>query len=245
MKITRIRATYIFQQRMASSFRQPSPVMNTKPSSRKQHETNDPVDLYARDAHTFREPPQGIRMTLRHLGPGLILVGSIVGSGELIMTTKLGAQGGFALLWFVLLSCVIKTVCPSRTGTPCDFQRRDDFGDVQQAAWTKRTAAELALSGVVADCRGQHIPRPGLLVVESGCGYRCGRIGRERAVHLDCGCVVARDAKSATRDGANVRCSIPTDVGVVPVAVPCLPIGHVYQRRRRDGRGRPGTGTGL
>ena len=68
-------------------------VMNAKPSSRKQHETNDPVDLYARDAHTFREPPQGIWMTLRHLGPGLILVGSIVGSGELIMTTKLGAQG--------------------------------------------------------------------------------------------------------------------------------------------------------
>ena len=135
--------------------------------------------------------------------------------------------------------------CPSRTGTPCDFQRRDDFGDVQQAAWTTRTAAELALSGVVTDCRGQHIPRPGPLVVESGRGYRCGRIGRERAVHLDCGCVVAHDAKPATRDGANVRCAKPTDVGVVPVAVPCLPIGHVYQRRRGDGRGRPGTGTGL
>ncbi|MDE2928126.1 MAG: Nramp family divalent metal transporter [Acidobacteriota bacterium] len=90
--------------------------MNAKPSSRKQHETNDPADLYARDAHTFREPPQGIGTTLRYLGPGLILVGSIVGSGELIMTTKLGAQAGFALLWFVLLSCVIKTVVQAELG---------------------------------------------------------------------------------------------------------------------------------
>ena len=90
--------------------------MNAKPSSRKQHETNDPIDLYARDAHTFHEPPQGIWMRLRYLGPGLILVGSIVGSGELIMTTKLGAQGGFALLWFVLLSCVIKTVVQAELG---------------------------------------------------------------------------------------------------------------------------------
>ena len=90
--------------------------MNAKPSSRKQHETNDPVDLYARDAHTFLEPPQGIWMRLRYLGPGLILVGSIVGSGELIMTTKLGAQGGFAFLWFVLLSCVIKTVVQAELG---------------------------------------------------------------------------------------------------------------------------------
>jgi Mn2+/Fe2+ NRAMP family transporter len=40
----------------------------------------------------------------------MILVGSVVGSGELIMTTKLGAQTGFVLLWFVLLSCVIKVV---------------------------------------------------------------------------------------------------------------------------------------
>ena len=76
----------------------------------------DEVDLYARDAATFLEPPQGIRSTLRYLGPGFILVGSIVGSGELIMTTKLGAQAGFVLLWFVLISCVIKTVVQAELG---------------------------------------------------------------------------------------------------------------------------------
>jgi len=68
------------------------------------------VDPYARSTDTFLEPPRGIMATLGHLGPGMILVGSIVGSGELIMTTKLGAEAGFVLLWFVLLSCFIKVV---------------------------------------------------------------------------------------------------------------------------------------
>lgn len=40
----------------------------------------------------------------------MILAGSIVGSGELIVTTKLGAETGFTFLWFVLLSCMIKVV---------------------------------------------------------------------------------------------------------------------------------------
>ena len=68
------------------------------------------ADPYSRTAHEFREPPTRLRGTLRHLGPGMILVGSIVGSGELIMTTKLGAEVGFLLLWFILLSCFIKVV---------------------------------------------------------------------------------------------------------------------------------------
>ncbi len=51
-----------------------------------------------------------MRATLRHLGPGMILAGSVVGSGELIVTTKLGAVAGFVLLWFVVLSCAVKVV---------------------------------------------------------------------------------------------------------------------------------------
>ncbi len=45
---------------------------------------------------------------MRHIGPGLILAGAIVGTGELIQTTQLGAQAGFALLWLVIVSCFIK-----------------------------------------------------------------------------------------------------------------------------------------
>ena len=45
---------------------------------------------------------------MRRLGPGLIIAGSIVGSGELIATTKTGAQAGIALLWLIVVGCVIK-----------------------------------------------------------------------------------------------------------------------------------------
>ncbi len=45
---------------------------------------------------------------IRQIGPGLILAASIVGTGELINTTSLGAKAGFSLLWLILLSCVIK-----------------------------------------------------------------------------------------------------------------------------------------
>ena len=53
-------------------------------------------------------PPQSVAATLRRLGPGLIVAASIVGSGELIATTKAGAQAGFWLLWLILVGCVIK-----------------------------------------------------------------------------------------------------------------------------------------
>ena len=40
----------------------------------------------------------------------MILSASIVGSGELIMTTTLGAQAGFVTLWVIIVSCLVK-VC--------------------------------------------------------------------------------------------------------------------------------------
>ena len=45
---------------------------------------------------------------LRHVGPGLILTASIVGSGELIVTPKLAGETGFKLLWLIFFGCVIK-----------------------------------------------------------------------------------------------------------------------------------------
>jgi manganese transport protein len=45
---------------------------------------------------------------LVYLGPGLIISANIVGSGELIVTTQMGAKAGFALLWFIVFSCLIK-----------------------------------------------------------------------------------------------------------------------------------------
>ncbi len=53
-------------------------------------------------------PPRTFVGILRRLGPGLIIAGSIVGSGELIATTKTGAQAGILLLWLIIIGCVIK-----------------------------------------------------------------------------------------------------------------------------------------
>ena len=53
-------------------------------------------------------PPTSIGGILSRLGPGLIIAGSIVGSGELIATTKTGAEAGFWLLWLIIVGCVIK-----------------------------------------------------------------------------------------------------------------------------------------
>lgn len=55
-----------------------------------------------------QEPPVSLWQALRKIGPGIVLAGSIVGSGELILTTSLGAKNGFCFLWLILLSCVIK-----------------------------------------------------------------------------------------------------------------------------------------
>jgi len=54
------------------------------------------------------EPPTTLRGILRQLGPGLIIAGSIVGSGELIVTTSVGAEAGFVLMWLIIIGCLIK-----------------------------------------------------------------------------------------------------------------------------------------
>jgi Mn2+/Fe2+ NRAMP family transporter len=46
----------------------------------------------------------------------MVLAASIVGSGELIATTTLGAQVGFAVLWIIVLSCAIKPVVQGEFG---------------------------------------------------------------------------------------------------------------------------------
>jgi manganese transport protein len=65
-------------------------------------------DLYALTPDAIREPPHALLPAIRMIGPGLILAASIVGTGELINTTSLGARAGFSLLWLILLSCLIK-----------------------------------------------------------------------------------------------------------------------------------------
>lgn len=60
------------------------------------------------DKSYIKEPPVTFRERLKHLGPSMILTAGIVGSGELIMTTILGAKAGFIALWVILVSCLFK-----------------------------------------------------------------------------------------------------------------------------------------
>jgi Mn2+/Fe2+ NRAMP family transporter len=68
------------------------------------------TDPYLMDRESIQSPPENIRQKLRFLGPGFILSASVVGSGELIATTSLGAKAGFVTLWVILVSCLVKIV---------------------------------------------------------------------------------------------------------------------------------------
>jgi Mn2+/Fe2+ NRAMP family transporter len=67
-----------------------------------------PFDPYSLDPASVEAPPQTFWATLSRIGPGMILAASIVGSGELIATTTLGAEAGYLALWIVVFSCFIK-----------------------------------------------------------------------------------------------------------------------------------------
>lgn len=68
-------------------------------------ETHDP---YIIRETTIKDPPARFIDRLKFLGPGFILSASIVGSGELIATTVLGARAGYAALWIIIISCLAK-----------------------------------------------------------------------------------------------------------------------------------------
>ena len=71
---------------------------------------------YEIDGSQVEDPPQSFLAKLKYLGPGLILSASIVGSGELIATTTLGAKAGFVALWVILASCLVKVMCQIEFG---------------------------------------------------------------------------------------------------------------------------------
>lgn len=73
-------------------------------------------DPYRLTPEEVAEPPVSLLAALRRTGPGIVLAASIVGSGELIATTTLGAQVGYTALWIILLSCAIKPIVQAEMG---------------------------------------------------------------------------------------------------------------------------------
>lgn len=65
---------------------------------------------YTYEQQHIENPPNSFWSRLKFLGPGFILSASIVGSGELIATTTLGARAGFVTFWVIIVSCLIKVM---------------------------------------------------------------------------------------------------------------------------------------
>ena len=65
-------------------------------------------DPYKRTNDGIKAAPTSFFGKLKYLGPGFVLSASVVGSGELISTTTLGAKAGFVTFWVILISCVVK-----------------------------------------------------------------------------------------------------------------------------------------
>jgi Mn2+/Fe2+ NRAMP family transporter len=67
------------------------------------------IDPYAVRDEKMLAPPKNFLGRIKYLGPSLIITGAAVGSGELVLTTSLGAVAGWALLWWLLLACLSKS----------------------------------------------------------------------------------------------------------------------------------------
>ncbi len=95
-------------------------------------ETNAAYDPYALPPEEVRDPPKTLAAALCQIGPGIILAGTIVGSGELILTTSLGAQYGYIFLWLILFSCVIKVFVQVELGRYAISSGRPTLGALNE-----------------------------------------------------------------------------------------------------------------
>lgn len=152
-------------------------------------------------AAEVREPPASLWGALGHVGPGLILSAAIVGSGELIATTALGARAGFTLLWVILLGCTVKVAVQFEYGRAAILHGRPtlqawNLGDrrVDSLHWSVHLAAlfmvmnmagQGGVIGGAAEVGRFFWPGPGLvgwlLLLALGVGLSAGS-GRYRPV---------------------------------------------------------------
>lgn len=79
--------------------------VTTNASNAESSATRDP---YVLDPADIQDPPRGWRGSWKFFGPGFVTSAAVVGSGELITATALGAEVGFLLLWLVLVSTLVK-----------------------------------------------------------------------------------------------------------------------------------------
>src|SRR5438105_1480948 len=133
-------------------------------------------DPYAMPEGAIQEPPQTLWKAFRKIGPGIILAGSIVGSGELIATTTLGADWGYMFLWLILFSCVIKVFVQIELGRVAISSGKPTLGALNELPglrwrtnwqvwwWFFMMLATVAQMGAMVGAVGQalHLAVPGL-----------------------------------------------------------------------------------
>jgi Mn2+/Fe2+ NRAMP family transporter len=135
--------------------------------------SGETFDPYTLTPDAVREPPSSLGQAFRQIGPGLILAGSIVGTGELINTTHVGATAGFSLLWLVIFSCFIKVFVQVELGrhaissgetTLSSFQKLPGPGFLLPWWWLLMTACTQCQLGTMVGSVGQtgHMVFPGV-----------------------------------------------------------------------------------
>ncbi len=104
-------------------------------------------DPYVVTAHTIQDPPTTLRGTFKHLGPGFLLSAAIVGSGELIATTTLGARAGFVTLWVILVSCLVKVALQLEFGKHVIHSGESTMASLNQLPGPKWRGANWSIWG--------------------------------------------------------------------------------------------------
>jgi manganese transport protein len=79
----------------------------------------------------------GLGSMLAAVGPGIVVTGSVIGSGELVNTPVQAATFGFILLWAVLLSCVIKYFLQVEIARHCLVENRTTFEAINECPGPK------------------------------------------------------------------------------------------------------------
>ena len=123
-------------------------------------------DPYVVSSETILAPPVSLAKRMRFLGPGFILSASIVGSGELIATTRLGAEAGWVTLWVILVSCLVKVAVQLEFGKQAIYSGQTTmqalnalpgprFGRANWSIWTwllLMLVKLLQVGGIVGGC---------------------------------------------------------------------------------------------
>jgi Mn2+/Fe2+ NRAMP family transporter len=116
----------------------------------------------------IKEPPKGPLNVLRHVGPGIVQAGAVIGTGELLVTTRMGAKFGYIFLWGVILCCLIKyfvqvelgRYCISRNATSIKAFNQFPLARIRQTSvlniffFAILTLITPALAGILGSCAG-------------------------------------------------------------------------------------------